>query len=53
MNTTYRIKLNRLILAIAITFVVADICPHPSLSPGFMETLGSRAVTLLSHPSSK
>lgn len=47
--TTFPLKLNRLIWAILITFVVADTCPHPSLSPGLMETLGNRAVTLLSH----
>ena len=43
MAKTFSIKLNRLFIAIAITFLVADTYPHPQLSPGVVETLSSRA----------
>lgn len=42
MENTLSIKINRLVLAIAITFLVADTYPHPQLSPGVIETLGTR-----------
>jgi hypothetical protein len=47
------LKLNRLVWALLITFVMADTCPHPRLSPGLMATLGNRTLTLLSHQATK
>jgi hypothetical protein len=41
------VKMNRLFLAIAITFLVADTYPHPQLSPGLIETLGNRVSSQL------
>lgn len=34
-----RIHLNRIFLALAITFLIADTYPHPNLSPGLIETM--------------
>ena len=42
MTNTFSIKINRLFLAVIITFLVADTYPHPQLSPGLVETMGSR-----------
>ena len=35
---TYKIHYNRLITAFIITFILVDICPHPNLPPGFLES---------------
>lgn len=32
------IHLNRLLLALFLTFLIADTYPHPHLSPGLLET---------------
>jgi hypothetical protein len=48
MEKTFSIKINRLVIAIAITFLVADTYPHPQLSPGVVETLSSR-VKVVAH----
>lgn len=34
----YRIAVERLAIAFIFTFIVADLCPHPSLSPGLLVT---------------
>jgi hypothetical protein len=47
MATALNIKINRLILAVAATFLVADTYPHPQLSPGLVETLGIRVHAML------
>ena len=36
-----RIVVNRLAIAFFLTFLVADLCPHPSLSPGVITTTAS------------
>jgi hypothetical protein len=47
METALSIKVNRLILAILVTFLIADTYPHPHLAPGLIETLGIRINTTL------
>jgi hypothetical protein len=42
MTNALNIQINRLVLAITITFLVADTYPHPQLSPGLIETLGTQ-----------
>jgi hypothetical protein len=42
MANTLNIRINRLILAVAATVLLADTYPHPSLSAGLVETLGTR-----------
>ncbi|MEM8809006.1 MAG: hypothetical protein AAGF01_23550 [Cyanobacteria bacterium P01_G01_bin.38] len=37
MQILKEIKLSRLVLAIAITLLIADTVPHPSLSDGLLE----------------
>lgn len=44
MNRSLTLKINRLILAIIITFIVADTYPHPNLAPGLVETLSRQAI---------
>lgn len=34
-----KIHPSRLLLALAITFLIADTYPHPNLSPGLIETV--------------
>ena len=41
------IQLHRLVLAIAVTFLLADTYPHPELSPGAVETNGQKVITLI------
>ena len=36
------IKLDRLLLSILITFVIADIYPHPNLAPGLVQSTFER-----------
>ncbi len=31
------IKIGRLIVAVAVTLLIADVVPHPNLSPGFLD----------------
>jgi hypothetical protein len=33
------IKIERLMLAVVMVFVIADTCPHPGLAPGFIQTV--------------
>ena len=47
MESTLNIKFNRLVLAMAVTFLLADIYPHPNLSPGLVEGLSNRVHTAL------
>ncbi|MGK7893099.1 MAG: hypothetical protein AB4372_05570 [Xenococcus sp. (in: cyanobacteria)] len=35
---TYKFRYERLITTLILTFVLADIYPHPSLSPGLLES---------------
>lgn len=37
------IQSNRLVLALMLTFLLADTYPHPSLGPGLVETLIAQA----------
>jgi type IV secretory pathway VirB2 component (pilin) len=37
MTFLHEIKLQRVVLAIVLVFIVADTSPHPSLSPGLIE----------------
>ncbi len=44
------IQLHRLVLAIAVTVLIADTYPHPQLSPGAVETNGHKVITLIQKP---
>lgn len=33
-----RVKLSRLVVVMMMVFIVSDLMPHPSLSPGIIET---------------
>jgi hypothetical protein len=49
--TVSKLKVNRLVLVIVVTFLIADTCPHPNLSPGLVEFLSKRAMTILNSQS--
>lgn len=38
MVSPHEIKLHRLVLAVVLTVTIADLAPHPSLSPGLIES---------------
>jgi len=42
MQIAREIKLNRLLWAVGLTILMADTVPHPSLSPGVVESVISR-----------
>jgi hypothetical protein len=46
-QTLAAIRIDRLLLALAITFLVVDTYPHPNLGPGLVESLTQRGVAAL------
>jgi hypothetical protein len=46
-QTLAAIRIDRLLLALAITFLVVDTYPHPSLGPGLVESLITRGIVTL------
>jgi hypothetical protein len=46
-QTLTEIRIDRLVLALIITFLVVDTYPHPNLGPGLLESLTQRGVTTL------
>ncbi len=38
MTSQEQIKVERVLLSFVVTFVLADIYPHPNLSPGLMQS---------------
>ncbi|MEM0979717.1 MAG: hypothetical protein AAGH78_05515 [Cyanobacteria bacterium P01_H01_bin.58] len=47
MDNTLSLKFNRLAIAIAMTFLIADICSHPKLASGIVETLSTQIIKVL------
>jgi hypothetical protein len=47
-HAKFDLKWHRLILAVLVTFIVADTAPYPQLSPGLLQTLTTQVQTHLS-----
>lgn len=46
-QTLTAIRIDRLLLALTITFLVVDTYPHPNLGPGLVQSLVTRGVNTL------
>ena len=51
MSVLQHVKIGRLMLAIAVTVLIADTAPHPSLSAGLLESTWERLeISLMNQP---
>jgi hypothetical protein len=49
-KTLTAIRIDRVLLALAITFLVVDTYPHPSLGPGLVESFSRWGLAALTAP---